>query len=301
MKFSAGSKHKVITPNTLLGAMMLALLLGLVACQTSETSYGDLDPCTTNDDCKRNRVCIDGVCVYPNSLDGDSEDGDVNDDVDATEEVEQEGPDPSLICDSLCGYLNDCDLLSSSSPFGSTFDGCHMWCLNKAVTSAEVACVKSQSCDLAASEECLGMAPDGDVDEDGDIVDPDPEVDPCEYQGTVQAGSSEAGNTEDAANDADDASACGEFTFAGNDHLWKLVVAANTTVKVSLVGNGFDPALWILDSCNGACIAAADTDGTTESLLVNAGENELTLVVVVDAAGSGVGGQYLLGVSEVTD
>ena len=301
----AGNTQTLLIRNIIFGGIMLALMAGLWACQTSETSYGDSDPCTTNDDCKRNRVCVDGLCVYPGSLDGDTDvaDGDVTENDSAGADAD-EGPDQGLICDSLCGWLNDCDLLNSSSPFGSSFEGCHTWCVSRAFATAAVACVKSQACDMTASARCLGIG----GDEDEDIVDIAEESEPeqeeeteaCTYQGTVQAGSSESGSTAEAANDLWDASACGEYSFMGNDHIWKLIVAAGSTVKVSLVGNGFDPALWILDSCGGSCIAASDTEGSTETLMVNATDTDLTLVVVVDATGEGVGGQYLLGVSEVS-
>jgi len=66
-----------------------------------------------------------------------------------------------------------------------------------------------------------------------------------------------------------------------------------------VVGQGFDPALWLLADCEGACVKAVDTAGSVESLDLTVGPNGVQVLLVVDSADAAAAGDYLLGVSDL--
>ncbi len=91
-------------------------------------------------------------------VDGDDPDGDIEPDSDEP---------PVYTCLTACEHAKDCGYLYPGSVFGSDFDECRIECNQAGLTIAQITCLSVVSCwDMI---NCLEI-PDGDLDEDADVV-----------------------------------------------------------------------------------------------------------------------------------
>ncbi len=72
------------------GLLLVSVLL--ISCIGKESD--DATKCTSNDECKFNRVCYKGECVFPSEIDGDEESGEAEGNI--SEQVE--GSDEERVC-----------------------------------------------------------------------------------------------------------------------------------------------------------------------------------------------------------
>lgn len=104
------------------------------------------------------------------------------------------------------------------------------------------------------------------------------------------------GTTERAANDADPGAACTGSPTAGGDVFYAVDLAAGQALTATVTpAAGFDPALYVLDACGGACVAGADASFVSDPETVTftapvAGR----YLVVVDGWGEGAAGAFTL-------